>query len=94
MKYLVTRLCITHYGGHVFSPAMDCEVFDYYFSALKWMLVEIKFDRRLGRRVALKWAESRFCPGRRVMLHVIVSNGNSFTHYYVAKIHNNGSFSY
>jgi hypothetical protein len=90
MKYLVTSLFISKTGGHVFNPAMDSEVFDCYFSALKWILKEIKVDRRLGWNVELEWNKDRFWLGRQDMLHVIVSTRLSFTHYYVSKINENG----
>lgn len=90
MKYLVTELFIHQTGGCVFNPAQDSEVFDCYFSALKWMLEEIKVDRSLGWGVTLVWDGDRFCSGRQDMLHVIVSTGHSFHHYYVSKINENG----
>ena len=90
MKYLTTSIFIGKTGGHVFNPAMDSEVFDCYFSALKWVLKEIKTAKRIGWRVDLEWNEDRFFLGRQDMLHVIESSGNSFTHYYVSKINENG----
>ena len=90
MKYLVTSVFIGKTGGHVFNPAMDSEVFDCYFSALKWILKEIRTSKNLGWKIDLEWNEDRFCLGRQDMLHVIESTGNSFTHYYVSKINENG----
>ena len=90
MKYLVTNVYVSRTGGHVFNPAMDSEVFDCYFSALKWLYQEINVDRGIGWNVEVEFFEERFCYGRQEMVHVLVSTGHSFTHYYLSKISMNG----
>lgn len=68
MKYLVTRYFIGRTGGLVFNPAHDAEVFDNYFSALRWLVQEKRLAKKVSYDVDIEWNHVTSKLGREWLL--------------------------
>lgn len=68
MKYLVTSYFVGQKGGVVFFPACDVEVFDHYFSALRWLVNERRLAVGIGALVDIEWNREANKYGREWLL--------------------------
>lgn len=90
MKYVITTMFIGKQGGVVFDPCNDVEVFDHYFSALRWMRFERNLACNCDYQVILDWNNDRDPHGREWILEMKENHGDTHTIVRLSRINENG----
>lgn len=90
MKYLVTKLFVGKKGGVVFNPAQDAEVFDHYFSALRWLVKERSLSIRIGYDVDIEWNKTANKLGREWLLTMTETSHYGHSTIDLSRINMNG----
>lgn len=91
MKYVITSIYYTKTGDIVFSSPDDIEVFDHFYTALRWILIERNLARKYGAEIILNWNKGR-CPyGREWLLEMTENHGSSHSVITLSRINNNGN---
>lgn len=90
MKYVITESFIGKHGGVVFDPAYNVEIFDCYFTALRWVSSERNRCREYYHKIILRWNDHRNLFGRDWILEITKVHGKSRTIIRLARINENG----
>lgn len=90
MKYVITESFIGKHGGVVFDPAYNVEIFDCYFTALRWVSLERNLARKCYDKIILQWNDHRSLFGRDWILEMTEVHGESHTIIKLARINENG----
>ena len=90
MKYLVTSYFVSGKGGIVFHPEHDTEVFNHYFSALRWLVKERGLAKRCGYLVSVVFNEDPSKFGREWFVEMTETSEFGRTFVQIVRINENG----
>lgn len=92
MKYVITRIFVASEGGFLHDPCTDVEVFDYYFSALRWFWLKRSLAKLFDYSVSVYSPGSINDYGRVVLYEMKSITDHGTTFFYLSRINENGFY--
>lgn len=90
MKYVITRIFVDSVGGFHHDACMDVEVFDCYFSALRWFWLKRSLAKLYDYSVSIYSPGSINDYGRVVLYEMKSITDHGTTLFYLSRIYENG----
>lgn len=90
MLYVITKLFISTNGGIVFDASQDVEVFNNYFSALRWLVEERQLAKQIQWKTTTKHEGDINSLGRVHLWTLTEQSDHGFTHYHLSRVNENG----
>ena len=90
MKFIITEIFTGSRGGYVFDPSQGVEVFDNYFSALRYLVKERRLCKQIKWSCEVEKVGSILEYGRQHLWTMTEQSYHGFTHYYLSRVNENG----